>query len=127
MQRYPAAIVGGLIAGIVTSVAMTVGRKSGLLTKTLDRDAVDFVRRELGVRGFYSSATPDGLAHAQRYDVIVTDNLFGVCLIKDGVEVVTYPVLPFRLIEHPAHAAFFLTPRGLTHGLARHPAPAPSG
>ena len=43
MQKYKAAIVGGLIAGVVTTAAMVVGRKTGLLTKTLDRDAVDWI------------------------------------------------------------------------------------
>jgi len=43
MQRHQAAMAGGLIAGIVTSAFMLAGRKSGLLTKTLDRDAVDWI------------------------------------------------------------------------------------
>lgn len=45
MQRQKAAIVGGLIAGVVTTAVMVAGRKSGLLTKTLDRDAVDWIDR----------------------------------------------------------------------------------
>lgn len=50
MQRYTAAIVGGLIAGVVTTVAMTAGRKTGVLDKTLDRDAVDWIDDVTGSR-----------------------------------------------------------------------------
>jgi len=50
MQRHTAAIVGGLIAGVVTTVAMTAGRKTGVLGKTLDRDAVDWIDDVTGSR-----------------------------------------------------------------------------
>jgi hypothetical protein len=50
MQRYTAAIVGGLIAGVVTTAVMVAGRKSGVLTKTLDRDAVDWIDDVTGSR-----------------------------------------------------------------------------
>jgi len=45
MQKYTAAVVGGLIAGVVTTSVMFAGRKSGAMTKTLDRDAVDWIDR----------------------------------------------------------------------------------
>jgi len=45
MQRQKAAMVGGLIAGVVTTAIMVAGRKSGAMTKTLDRDAVDWIDR----------------------------------------------------------------------------------
>ena len=50
MQRHTAAMVGGLIAGVVTTAVMVAGRKSGALTKTLDRDAVDWIDRMTGSR-----------------------------------------------------------------------------
>lgn len=50
MQRYTAAVVGGLIAGGVTTVVMKAGRKTGLMTKTLDRDAVDWIDDVTGSR-----------------------------------------------------------------------------
>lgn len=50
MQKTQAAIAGGLIAGLVTTAVMVAGRKSGLLTKTLDRDAVDWIDRMTGSR-----------------------------------------------------------------------------
>lgn len=50
MERHKAAIVGGLIAGVVTTAVMVAGRKSGVLTKTLDRDAVDWIDRLTGSR-----------------------------------------------------------------------------
>lgn len=50
MQRQQAAIVGGLIAGLVTTAVMVVGRKTGLMTKTLDRDAVDWIDDVTGSR-----------------------------------------------------------------------------
>jgi hypothetical protein len=56
MERHKAAIVGGLIAGVVTTVAMVAGRKSGVLTKTLDRDAVDWIDRLTGSRDVIGDA-----------------------------------------------------------------------
>lgn len=50
MQRYTAAVVGGLIAGVVTTAVMQAGRKTGLMTKTLDRDAVDWIDDVTGSR-----------------------------------------------------------------------------
>ena len=50
MQRHKAAILGGLIAGVVTTAVMVAGRKSGVLTKTLDRDAVDWIDDVTGSR-----------------------------------------------------------------------------
>jgi hypothetical protein len=43
VQRYKAAVVGGLVAGVFTTAVMVIGRKTGMLTKTLDRDAVDWI------------------------------------------------------------------------------------
>ena len=43
MKRYAAAVTGGLIAGVLTTAVMVAGRKSGVMTKTLDRDAVDWI------------------------------------------------------------------------------------
>jgi len=56
MQKYTAAIVGGLVAGLVTTAVMVTGRKSGLLTKTLDRDAVDWIDRVSGSRAVIGDA-----------------------------------------------------------------------
>jgi hypothetical protein len=50
MERYTAAVVGGLIAGVVTTAVMKAGRKTGVLTKTLDRDAVDWIDDVTGSR-----------------------------------------------------------------------------
>jgi len=50
MERYKAAVVGGLIAGVVTTAVMVAGRKSGVLHKTLDRDAVDWIDDLTGSR-----------------------------------------------------------------------------
>lgn len=50
MEKYKAAVLGGLVAGVVTTAVMAVGRKTGLLTKTLDRDAVDWIDRQTGSR-----------------------------------------------------------------------------
>ncbi|MFK3736963.1 hypothetical protein [Massilia sp. TN1-12] len=50
MQKHKAAILGGLVAGVVTTAFMVAGRKTGLLTKTLDRDAVDWIDRTTGSR-----------------------------------------------------------------------------
>ena len=50
MESGKAAIIGGLIAGLVTTGVMIAGRKSGLLGKTLDRDSVDWIDRNTGSR-----------------------------------------------------------------------------
>ena len=50
MKKHKAAILGGLVAGVVTTAFMVAGRKAGLLTKTLDRDAVDWIDRTTGAR-----------------------------------------------------------------------------
>ncbi len=56
MQRYQAAITGGLIAGLVTTAVMVAGRKTGVLTKTLDRDAVDWIDNLTGSRAVIGDA-----------------------------------------------------------------------
>jgi hypothetical protein len=50
MQATKAAVIGGLIAGVVTTAVMVAGRKSGVMTKTLDRDAVDWIDDVTGSR-----------------------------------------------------------------------------
>ncbi len=50
MKPYQAAIAGGLVAGLVTTAVMVAGRKTGLLTKTLDRDAVGWIDDLTGSR-----------------------------------------------------------------------------
>jgi len=50
MRAGKASIIGGLVAGLVTTGVMIAGRKSGLLGKTLDRDAVDWIDRNTGSR-----------------------------------------------------------------------------
>jgi hypothetical protein len=56
MEKHKAAILGGLIAGVVTTAVMVAGRKSGALTKTLDRDAVDWIDRTTGSRAVIGDA-----------------------------------------------------------------------
>ncbi len=56
MERYKGAIVGGLVAGLVTTAVMVAGRKSGVLTKTLDRDAVDWIDDLTGSRAVIGDA-----------------------------------------------------------------------
>lgn len=50
MRPLPAAMLGGLAAGVITTFVMTAGRKTGLLGKTLDRDAVDWIDDVTGSR-----------------------------------------------------------------------------
>ncbi|WP_332879461.1 hypothetical protein [Massilia sp. S19_KUP03_FR1] len=50
MKQYKAALFGGLAAGVLTTLVMLAGRKSGVLTKTLDRDAVDWIDAHTGSR-----------------------------------------------------------------------------
>ena len=56
MQRYKAAIAGGLVAGLVTTAVMVAGRKTGVLTKTLDREAVDWIDDVTGSRAVIGDA-----------------------------------------------------------------------
>lgn len=56
MRALPAALLGGLAAGILTTAVMTVGRKTGVLGKTLDRDAVDWIDEISGSRAVIGDA-----------------------------------------------------------------------
>lgn len=56
MRPYKAAIVGGLVAGVVTTLVMTAGRRTGVLGKTLDRDAVDWIDDTTGSRAVIGDA-----------------------------------------------------------------------
>lgn len=56
MVSNKSALLGGLIAGVVTTGVMIAGRKSGLLHKTLDRDAVDWIDRTTGSRAVIGEA-----------------------------------------------------------------------
>jgi hypothetical protein len=50
MRPRTAGVIGGLAAGVLTTAAMWGGRRAGLLGKTLDRDAVDWIDRTTGSR-----------------------------------------------------------------------------
>jgi len=56
MDKRAAAVIGGLVAGVVTTAVMISGRKSGVLGKTLDRDAVDWMERATGSRALIGDA-----------------------------------------------------------------------
>lgn len=56
MKARNAAMIGGLVAGVVTTAAMWAGRKSGVLHKTLDRDAVDWIDETTGSRSLIGDA-----------------------------------------------------------------------
>lgn len=56
MKARNAAMIGGVVAGIVTTAAMWAGRKSGVLHKTLDRDAVDWIDETTGSRSLIGDA-----------------------------------------------------------------------
>lgn len=56
MRPLPAAMLGGLAAGVLTTVVMTAGRKTGMLGKTLDRDAVDWIDDVSGSRSVIGDA-----------------------------------------------------------------------
>ena len=64
MQRQTAAIVGGLIAGLVTTAVMVAGRKTGVLTKTLDRDAVDWIDDVTGSRALIGDSGTSAIEFA---------------------------------------------------------------
>lgn len=49
---------------------------SKVTVSDIDRGAVDFVKRKFGVDGFYSTSTPEELAHDRRYEVIFIVSLF---------------------------------------------------
>ncbi len=49
---------------------------SRITVSDIDRQAVDFVTQEFGVRGFYSAPTPGELTDNGRYEVIVVVSLF---------------------------------------------------
>lgn len=49
---------------------------SKITVADIDPRAVDFLKRRLGVKGFYSASSADGLSHDGRYDLIVVVSLF---------------------------------------------------
>lgn len=77
MQKHKAAILGGLVAGLVTTAFMVAGRKTGLLGKTLDRDAVDWIDRTTGARAVIGEAGTDALEFANH---LGASALFGAAL-----------------------------------------------
>ena len=56
MKTRDAVILGGLLAGAVTTAAMFAGRKTGVLSKTLDRDSVDWIDNLTGSRELIGDA-----------------------------------------------------------------------
>lgn len=77
MEKYKAAVVGGLVAGVVTTAVMVLGRKSGLLTKTLDRDAVDWIDRVTGSRAVIGDA---GTSAVEFFNHLGASAAFGAAL-----------------------------------------------
>ena len=77
MQERNAAIVGGIIAGLATTAFMVAGRKSGALTKTLDRDAVDWIDRATGSREVIGEA---GTSAVEFVNHIATSAAFGAAV-----------------------------------------------
>jgi SAM-dependent methyltransferase len=49
---------------------------SRITVSDIDPGGVDFLRKRLGVNGFYSASTPAALHHPGRYDMIVVVSLF---------------------------------------------------
>ncbi len=62
--------------GRVTRHLVHLMEPSRITVSDIDREAVDFVREELGVDGFYSTSGGDELLHDGRYDTIVIVSLF---------------------------------------------------
>jgi 2-polyprenyl-3-methyl-5-hydroxy-6-metoxy-1,4-benzoquinol methylase len=56
---------------------------SKITVSDIDHRAVDFVRNQFGVRGFYSAGTGEELIHEDRYDAIVVVSLFSHLSIRD--------------------------------------------
>jgi hypothetical protein len=100
MEKYKAAVVGGLVAGLATTAVMNLGRKTGLLTKTLDRDAVDWIDRvtdsravigdtatsavefvnHLGASAAFAAAVPALREAAPSLSPVVLGTLYGTAL-----------------------------------------------
>ena len=62
--------------GRVTRHLVHLMDPSRITVSDIDRQGVDFVRRELGVDGFYSTSGGDELVHDRRYETIVIVSLF---------------------------------------------------
>jgi 2-polyprenyl-3-methyl-5-hydroxy-6-metoxy-1,4-benzoquinol methylase len=62
--------------GRVTRHLVHLVNPARITVSDIDRRAVDFVRRGLGVRGFCSTSDADELVHDGRYDTIVVVSLF---------------------------------------------------
>jgi hypothetical protein len=75
MNPRIAAALGGVAAGLLTSAVMLAGRKSGALSKTLDRDAVDWIDRTTGSRAVIGDA---GTSAVELGNHLVASAAFGV-------------------------------------------------
>jgi len=62
--------------GRVTRHLVHLGDPARITVSDIDPRAVDFVRRTLGVRGFYSTRSAPDLIHDGRYELIVVVSLF---------------------------------------------------
>jgi 2-polyprenyl-3-methyl-5-hydroxy-6-metoxy-1,4-benzoquinol methylase len=62
--------------GRVTRHLVTRVSPTKITVSEIDRDAVDFVTRTFGVRGFYSTSEPEDLVHGDRYDLVLVVSLF---------------------------------------------------
>lgn len=121
MERYKAAVVGGLFAGLITTAVMVAGRKSGVLTKTLDRDAVDWIddvtgsRRvigdggtsvvefanHLGASAAFAAALPMLRRAAPSLSPVALGALYGTALYAVNIAAIA-PVLGITEGEHDA-------------------------
>jgi len=105
MKRYQAAAAGGLIAGLVTTAVMVAGRKSGVLTKTLDDDVtgsravigdsgtsvVEFVNH-LGASAAFAAALPALRGLAPSLSPVALGTLYGSALYAVNIGAIA-PVL----------------------------------
>lgn len=79
-----AGVIGGLIAGVVTTTVMIGGRRSGLLGKTLDRDAVDWIDERTGSRDVIGDAGTSVVEFANHLAASAVFG-FGYTLLRQAV------------------------------------------
>jgi hypothetical protein len=92
MSSKQAGAIGGLAAGLVMSLAMVVGRRSGVLHKTLAEDAEDWLDRVVDARRVLGQGGTTALEQANHMAASVAFGL-GYSLLSERLSGLPAPML----------------------------------
>ena len=92
MSGRQASAIGGLAAGLVMSLAMVVGRRAGLLHKTLAEDAEDWLDRVVDARRLLGQGGTTALEQANHMAASVAFGV-GYSLLSERLSGLPAPML----------------------------------